>query len=293
MVAAGSMGLYLVVKVLWVASAVLLGSEPSGWGTGEWVTLNLVTVAMAAVGVAAGLAVAQPWGQRIPAALVVVPLWLGTGFLVSLIPFMGVTAVVRSLDGGSAEASSPSSDLPGWESVVLSLGFAGMALGLVVGVPLYLRERWPQTWSTDPISLPDDHRLVSGVAGVALAVLAGARLALAAGSHWGLKPGVTHVDLEGRAMAATMGLWCALASLAALRAARTGRAGRLSRVCLFVAAGALVAWGSWLLMIRSWQPVDFSTPQVTGLAVGLDAAGVVTGLLVAMILVRNLRAPRR
>ncbi|MFI0355623.1 hypothetical protein [Actinomadura sp. 9N407] len=36
--------------------------------------------------------------------------------------------------------------VPQWEVAFLTIGFAGMALGLAVAVPIYLRERWPRAF---------------------------------------------------------------------------------------------------------------------------------------------------
>ena len=65
--AASTLSLYLVVKVIWVLTA-LLGNGPKdpATSTADWVTLNIVTVGMSAIGVALGLALAQQWGRQSP-----------------------------------------------------------------------------------------------------------------------------------------------------------------------------------------------------------------------------------
>lgn len=141
--AALTMSLYLLVKVIWIAGA-LVGYGPSDVGTAGWVGLNAVTVGMSAVGVMLGLALAQRWGRRLPALPVVLFSWVGAGFLVPMLPYMVISAVLDaagvSRGGGRAGGSEP---VPGWESVFIGIGFAGMAVGLAVALPIYLRERWP------------------------------------------------------------------------------------------------------------------------------------------------------
>ena len=102
------MGLYLGVKVLWIATTVLLGEEPDGWNAGSWITLNAATALMALVGVVVGLALARDWGQRVPAVLVVPPLWLASGFLVTMLPYMVALPLLEAAGGGGSECSSGS-----------------------------------------------------------------------------------------------------------------------------------------------------------------------------------------
>lgn len=292
LLSAGSMGLYLMIKLLWITSALLLDARPDGWGGGEWIGLNLATVLMAAVGVAAGLAIAQPWGQRLPAPLVVTPIWLGVGFLVSMLPYSAVMGVVGAFSRGSADTSAPSSDMPTWEGALLSFGFIGMALGLLVGVPLYVRERWPGAWSVSVLDFGRPERAMALVVGGVLAALGAARMMWVVGSEWGLKPGIGGLDLEGRALSATFALWCVLASVEAIRAAWTGHCARAGQGVLFIAAGALVAWGSWLLAVRWWDPPGFSAPQTSSVAIATDLSGALTGLVLAALLVRAVSRSR-
>ncbi|WP_336213635.1 hypothetical protein [Nonomuraea sp. LPB2021202275-12-8] len=83
--AALSMSLYLAVKLVWVAAA-LLGHGPDDYGTADWVLLNAVTVVMAVTGIALGLALAQRWGRRLPAVPVIFFSWVGAGFLSRCFP---------------------------------------------------------------------------------------------------------------------------------------------------------------------------------------------------------------
>ena len=128
--AALTMSLYLLVKVIWIVAA-LVGHGPSDVGTAGRVGLNAVTVGMSAVGVMLGLAMARRWGRRLPALPVVLFSWVGVGFLVPILPYMVISAVLDAAGvnrGGDQPGSSDSA--PGWEMV--GIGFAGMAVGLAV-----------------------------------------------------------------------------------------------------------------------------------------------------------------
>jgi len=71
---------YLVIKVCWVIGA-LVGLLPVdlGFTVAEWAALNLVTIVLAAGGIVLALALAQPWGARVPAWAVLTFAWIGGG----------------------------------------------------------------------------------------------------------------------------------------------------------------------------------------------------------------------
>ncbi|MFG1651304.1 hypothetical protein ACGFIE_15370 [Micromonospora sp. NPDC049275] len=96
--AASAMSLYLLVKVIWIAVA-LLGSGPDDMGTAAWVVLNAVTVGMSAIGVTVGLALAQDWGRRIPARPLIFFAWVGGGFLVPMLPYLVISGVLAVVAG--------------------------------------------------------------------------------------------------------------------------------------------------------------------------------------------------
>ncbi|MEV4060797.1 hypothetical protein [Nonomuraea dietziae] len=195
--AALSMSLYLAVKLVWVAAA-LLGHGPDEYGPADWVLLNVVTVVMAVTGVALGLALAQRWGRRLPAAAVIFFSWVGAGLLVPMLPHMVVSSVLGALGvdlgGGEGFTSAPRG-----ETVFLAVGFAGMAVGLAVALPIYLRERWPQAFLGQ---VGDGPARSSTPVTMATAVAAGLGLIClywALGGSLGLDPARgAHMDLNGR-----------------------------------------------------------------------------------------------
>ncbi len=209
--AAGAMSLYLFVKIIWIVAA-LAGHGPDDVGTAGWVGVNAVTVGMSATGVGLGLALAGGW--RLPARPVIFLAWTGSGFLVSMIPFMLLSAVLSV--AGDGHASSGSRSPLTWERVLITIGFAGMALGLAVGLPIYLRERWPRAFEGR-----------GGTAGSRLAVpaMVGSAVLGALWLYWwaGGTYGLRHTDLNGRLLCASAGLWALVAcwSVRALSQSKT------------------------------------------------------------------------
>jgi hypothetical protein len=284
---AGAMGLYLGVKALWIGATVLLDTTPSGWESGNWVALNIVTAVMASAGVALGLAIAHGWGQRAPAPWVVTPLWLGSGFLVTMLPYSLVLGLLRALDRESRTASTGPADgaeVPGWESALLTIGFVGMALGLLVGVPLYVRARWPWVFAGGTTAMGLRDRRVALSATMLLVCLAATYLGWAAGLGWGLRPGVQPVDGQDRLLMISSGAWCLVAVAALVPVVRNRGASRSARAVLFLGSGSLTAWGGWKLAITSWDPPGLTRPELLPVAYAVQACSVLAGLAVVALL---------
>ncbi|WP_345353835.1 hypothetical protein [Actinoallomurus liliacearum] len=290
--AALSMASYLVVKVIWVVAA-FVGRAPEGFGTADWVTLNAVTVAMATTGVGLGLALAQRWGRRLPTVPVVFFSWVGAGFLVPMIPYMAAGGLLGASGADAGGARDGSGLVPRWETALITVGFTGMALGLAVALPIYLRERWPRAFLG---------RLRGGEAGarplVTAAIVATVGLGVlwsswALGGRLGLDPAHREDgDLNGRLLNATSGLW-ALIGAWSVWALTRGRPGRLRRwlpmSLAFAGSGSLFAWSGWKLAMVILRPGGFTTAEYTGVAIAEHALGVGLGLTLLTAVLRSVR----
>ncbi|MEV5896515.1 hypothetical protein [Nonomuraea fuscirosea] len=282
--AAGATSLYLLVKVVWIALEVL-------HGTADWVLLNVVTVVMALAGIGLGLALAQPWGMRLPAWLVVPVVWVSGGFLVSMLPYL----IVSSLLARDTPEPAGEPGLPAWETVFIGAGFLGMALALVVGLPLYLRDRWPWAFAGRAAG-----RAAVGAGAGARArwiMVPPAALAVlwtywAAGGTAGLDPSAPRTEgadarllLADSALCAVCGVW----SLWALSGRGGARTPSWLPVALgFIASGSLFAWGSWKLL---WllPPGVYQPAEYRRLALAEHVVAVGAGLAMVVTLVRSTR----
>ncbi|MFI0768827.1 hypothetical protein ACH4TQ_28650 [Streptomyces sp. NPDC021218] len=272
-----AMAPYAVIKVSWVVGS-LLGLAPVGAGFGlvEWVVLNTVTVGMAAVGITLGLALARPWGMRLPGGPLVFCAWVGAGFLVSLLPYALADSLLSEPDTSGGD-NDPK--MPGWEAALIQFGFIGMGLGLTLALPAYLRRRWPEAFTGrggGPSPL--------GRAAVALGAAVGLMwLYWAAGGTTGL----AH-PAEGRApwrlLCGICGTWALVAAFAVARPGREGP-GRLPRwlpsVLGWLGSGSLFAWSGWKLPLTLYvalaAPPDVALPERLGLAITLHLCAVVAG----------------
>ncbi|AZM46863.1 hypothetical protein DMB38_14540 [Streptomyces sp. WAC 06738] len=280
---------YALIKVSWVAGA-LLGVAPVGGGfslTG-WLLLNTVTIGMAAIGIALGLALVRPWGMRIPGWMVAFCAWAGSGFLVSILPY----AVFSTLwdgggggggggggDGGSASRDDPA--MPGWEAALIQFSFVSMGLGLALALPAYLRRRWPEAFTG---RAGDGPRTVAcRSAGVAAAVGL-VWLYWAAGGTAGVAhPGERSTD--GYLLTGLSAFW-ALAGAAAVRSLAQTRPAPVPRPLLlglgWLGSGSLFAWSGWKLPLTVYvalaRPADVTLPESPAVAAALHLAAVMAGL---------------
>lgn len=293
--AAAALVPYLVIKVSWVAGS-LLGLLPAGrgFGLGGWVVLNTVTIGMAAAGITLGLALVRPWGMRIPGRLVGFVAWVGSGFLVSILPFVAVSALLdsRTRSPAGSGRSDGAAAMPGWEAVLLQCSFVGTGLALAVAFPAYLRRRWPHALRRPRRTGP---RASSGpwwpvVTG---AVTGSVWLYWAAGGLLGItdrdeRPAGWHV------LVGVSACWALAASAAALTLRRR-RPARLwypfLLATVWLGSGSMFAWSGWRLpatvYVTLTHPSDVHYPENAALAVTLHLTAVLTGAGLLRTLVRG------
>ncbi|MEU7729718.1 hypothetical protein AB0B78_31475 [Streptomyces sp. NPDC040724] len=129
---------YLLLKVIWVCGGSLgiLDRELAEGST--LFVANLATMGMDGVAVVIALAFTHRWGQRLPAWLVLFPMWIATGYLapiVTIAPSIGLSAQ-------DTVEKDPDPFLASWVYVVVYGGFAIQGLLLAAAFVLYARHRW-------------------------------------------------------------------------------------------------------------------------------------------------------
>jgi hypothetical protein len=287
---------YLLIKVSWVAGA-LLGLLPhdEGFTLGGWVALNVATIAMAATGIALAVALARPWGRRLPAAPLLTMAWVGAGLLVPMLPYLALTTL---MDDGATTDGATGPTMPAWEAALITASFAGLGLGLAVAVPLYLRDRWPAAFRGRLGSLPATTPGVPATVAVAASAACGLlTLSWAAGVTLGLGHPETRVA-GWYLLMGTTAAW-ALAGAAALWLLAHRRPARLPVwvpvAVAWTASGMLAAWSAWklpLLAALAANPGLAADPWPEDLAVAavqyvVGIVAGVTGLLALRAAVRR------
>ncbi|WP_331761803.1 hypothetical protein [Streptomyces sp. NBC_01546] len=281
---------YLLIKVSWVVGS-LVGVLPigNGFGLAEWVVLNTVTVGMAVIGIALALALVRPWGMRIPGPLVAFCSWVGSGFLVSVLPF-GLFSALLNVGGDSQGGGGDDPAMPVWEGVLVEFSFVGMGLGLALAVPAYLRRRWPDAFigcvGDGPRTVPPWAAFVGAVVGLVW-------LYWAAGGTLGIAhPAQRNTDWH--VLAAVWGFW-ALAGSAGIWTVAQARPAGLPRwlplTFGWVGSGSLFAWSAWklplMLYVALADPAEVTPPESLTVAVVLHLCAVVAGAAMMRTLVRT------
>ncbi|MEV5611362.1 hypothetical protein [Streptomyces sp. NPDC052225] len=281
---------YLTLKVVWIAGGRV--GIPDGSSLLDHRTAmavgNAFTVLLDSAVIVLALLLTRPWGRRVPAVLLVVPMWVATGLLVPIMIGYPAQLVVRAFGGstGAAKASEPFLD--DWVFMVVYPGFIvqGLCLGaLFVG---YARERWGHLWRG---RVPESAGALSrwaavGAAGLAL-FPAAMHLLWALGSRAGLAVG----RADGRASdfyvleALNVGYLAAAVAGALLLAYGGGRAVRAPLALTWFGSASAACWGGWLGLAALLDVAD-SANRPTAL-MNLTYAGQMTvGLLVASVGVR-------
>jgi len=127
---------YLILKASWVTGGGLGLRDPSFVDSDLMLFANLLTGGMDVVAVVLALAFTYSWGRRIPAPLVLFPIWIGTGLLAPIV--LNLPVIVADL----AEPRLTEMPLENWVWAVVYGGFAWQGILLLTAFVLYARDRW-------------------------------------------------------------------------------------------------------------------------------------------------------
>ncbi|WP_067486015.1 hypothetical protein [Actinomadura hibisca] len=252
---------YLTLKLSWLAGGSIGWRDGSAPQDTALYAANAVTMAMDAVAVAIVLAFTFAWGRRLPAWLVVIPMWVGTGLLAPIVLGLPLGAALQGLTSSAPIVPDTQDEmLRGWVFVMVYGGFSVQGIGLVTTFVLYARARWPHVFALRAADLAQGAtRPVQQVLAYAAAVptvgYAAMELVWAAGSGLGQPDDPARgLTIAQQTVAAVSGL-VALAAVAGLLALvhRRGRAVP-ALVAVWTGAGAAFAWGLYSSLSTLAQP---------------------------------------
>lgn len=259
---------YLTLKALWLSGSTIGARKPAFLDDPSVVALNSVTVAMDLAVVVLALALTHRWGRRLPAWPILLPAWVGTGFLLPMVLAI-LPATVLTLLSTAGPAGGPDYPLERWVQPMVYGGFAWQGVFLLLAFVLYARDRWAAVVdrvAASPASTGPAApllRVVAGGGGVMAALSAGLHLCSGAISGHVIAAGVETI-FAGLAVAGAVGV---------LMLVRGTARRRFATVAGWSGSAVIFSWGLWAAVTTMG-----STALSTG---GAPLAGMaqLTGLL--------------
>lgn len=280
---------YLAIKAAWLSGSTVGWNDPEAAKESALYVGNAITMGMDAVAVLVVLAFTFRWGLRIPAWLVLTPMWIGAGLLAPIALAVPLGSLVQTLF--TSEPLTPSdSAIQDWVFGVVYAGFTLQGLGLLTAFVLYARERWPDVFAvrTKEVAKGATHALqvlLARTAGVFAAVFAAVQFFWAFGGTAGISAeGLDHRGAVQQMVDGVMGL-LALAGAVALLAI-VQRSGRPARFAVplagaWVGAGATFAWSLYGLITNLSQPEFLASDSTSALNLTI-LCGLLAGLLMGV-----------
>ncbi|MFJ8914565.1 hypothetical protein [Amycolatopsis sp. NPDC102389] len=216
---------YLTLKASWVTGGGLGLRDPSFVDSDLMMFANLVTGGMDVVAVILALAFTYSWGRRIPAPLVLFPIWIGTGLLAPIV--LDLPVIVADL----TTAQLTELPLENWVWAVVYGGFAWQGILLLTAFVLYARDRW---WFVVTGTVKPGTLGAAGVLGIVAALVS-------ATGHSIWASGFGGIAARGQDVVIAV-----LAVLGALALANVSRGRFWPRLVLvWTGAGAMAGTGVW------------------------------------------------
>ncbi len=216
---------YLTLKASWVTGGSLGLRDPSFVDSKLMLFANLLTGGMDVVAVVLALAFTYSWGRRIPAPLVLFPIWIGTGLLAPIV--LNLPVIVTDL----TKTQLTEMPLENWVWAVVYGGFAWQGVLLLTAFVLYARDRW---WFVVTGTVRPGTIGVTGGLGIAAALVS----AVGHGS-WAFGSG----GLSARGQDVVIAVLGVLAVIALATVSRGRFWPRL--ILVWTGAGAMAGTGAW------------------------------------------------
>jgi hypothetical protein len=277
---------YLSIKTAWLLGSDVGVVQPGLMRTTPFVVGNLITAAMEVVGAVLAVALVHQWGRRLPAWVVLFPLWVAGGLLAPVT----LAAPVGFLAGNSSAADNPIDGLEGWVYGVVYTGFSLQAAGLAVAFVLHVRARWGHVFRArlDAAQAPStlQVRLIAALGGLVVPVAA-ARLFWAVGGPTGLAseagPGRSTAQRALDFSTASLALAGLLGLIVLVHHRRRAVRAWVPLAAAGLGTGAMFCSGGYqlTLVLSPGTPFDAAGGGWFG---AIIAAQVVAGLLGALIL---------
>ncbi|MFD4115999.1 hypothetical protein ACFWSJ_21330 [Streptomyces niveus] len=292
---------YITLKILWIAgdrTGVPDGSTLLDHRA-RMAVANGVSVVLDATVVVLALLLTQPWGRRVPAWLLVLPMWVAAGLLAPIMTGYPLQLAASVVEGSRPAPSNSEPFLDAWVFGVVYGGFILQGLTLGALFVRYARRRWGHLWRGAAGDPPATTAIRAAVtAGSLLALLpAVMHLLWAAGATTGLSADrVENRSTDFYLVEGVNGLFAVVAVVGTLllvfqfregAGPGTGLSPRWPLAAAWVGSGTLGCWGGFLFLVTALPGEQDG--RAAGLMVLTYAVSMVAGLLLFSGVVSVLR----
>jgi hypothetical protein len=246
---------YLALKIVWLSGGTLGAANPEVMRDDSMIVLNAVTAGMDLIAIALALAFTHAWGLRIPAWLLLPPMWVASGLLATFVVGVPIAVIHAALTDGLPRITG--GPVQPWVYAVVYTEFTGLGIGLMAAFFLYARRKWPallEPPANAAASGPtrDVQILLANTLAFVSAVLAALYLAWASGADVGLSAdAAARRTMVSTIMNGMHGLLM-LAAAAGMSMIVHGAGGRvpswLPVSMAWVGSGSMFGWGAWQLV---------------------------------------------
>ncbi|CAG7658704.1 hypothetical protein ACFQI7_36175 [Paenibacillus allorhizosphaerae] len=282
---------YLIIKIAWTFGLFLPTEQ---MGDASWRAINAATAVIAAIGVLLAMAFCRPWGERLPAWLVALPVWLGTGLLVPMLllaPVLGPAAITRDKEAGAA-------DFWAYEQIFVMVSLVGVGIFLPLALAGYAKARWPEALGgpTAYAELLGHTRqlqiTLAKLVAVGCILLGVIKVFWAMGGTLGIAPAmIDDRDVWWHLLSLSTGVW-ALAGAWGLLVLTIGRGSRRflpPMVAAWISSGMLFSYN----LFSAIRPDAQYSPEYPLARSLTTEAGIVLGVMMGMIILLVLHDRRR
>ncbi|PGU01302.1 hypothetical protein [Bacillus cereus] len=281
---------YLLIKIVWTFGFFLPTEQ---MGDANWRIINAVTAVLAAIGILLAMAFCRPWGERLPAWLVALPIWVGTGLLVPILliaPVLGPAAMIRDQEAGAA-------DFWVYEQIFVMISLFGIGIFLPLALAGYAMALWPEALSgtTDYKELPGNtlqlQIILARIVAAGCILLGVIKVFWAVGGSFGIDP----ATMGGRyLLSLNTGVWSFAGAwgILVISSRRGSRRFLPPMAATWISSGALFSNNlySTLSSVRLDAPPSPEYPLAWLLT---TQAGIVLGVIMGMIILLVLHERRR
>ena len=278
---------YLALKIIWLTGGQLGVANPAFMR--DLATLNIVTALMDVVFIGIVFAFTHEWGLRIPAWLLLPPMWVASGLLARFVVAVPIVTISQAFAMESIRVP-PGGPVEPWVYAVVYSGFTGMGVGLMCAFALYAHARWSAVFGSGPLAGHLDVHVPLAIIAALMAVAGSAvHLAWAFGATIGLRPdlaaGRTLSSYVLNAIDAAMGIGAASGILLMVAGRDRGIPYRAAVVtAAWIGSGFLFAWALWHL-INVLGETALVRDRVEGMALinVLSLLRLLAGLLIGLL----------